>query len=140
MRQMAKFLGIVFLFVTIFSVSAYSQRIASDRANPAHKTVVVKKHNRWVKRVAYHPHWAPKRVYYHRWVYFPKHNFYWDNVKSVYVYRNGVKWVAVATLPKSYANVNLEKEKSVELTEVDDSTETVYDKNDEHIKTLKVDE
>ena len=126
-----KFFIIVVLIVALSSVAAYSQRIAMDKATPPHKTVVVKKHNRWVKRVAYHPHWAPKRVYYHRWVYFPKHNFYWDNVKQVYVYRTGVKWVAVATLPKSYANVDLEKEKSVELTEVDGSTETVYDNNEQ---------
>lgn len=133
-----KLLIVVVFISTLFSMNLYSQRISRDVSTPPRKAVV--KHNWRAKPVAYHPHWAHKRVYYHRWVYFPKHNFYWDNVKQVYVYRSGLKWVAVAILPKSYVNVNLEKEKSVELTDVDDSTETVYDKNDEHIKTLKVEE
>ncbi|BDX38498.1 hypothetical protein CYCD_18530 [Tenuifilaceae bacterium CYCD] len=140
MKIQLKLLIIVVLILTLGNFNVYSQRDAKNKSNPPHKTVVAKKQNRWVKRVAYHPGWAPRRVYYHRWVYFPKHNFYWDNVKQVYIYRSGLKWVAVATLPKSYVNVDLEKEKSVELTDVDDFTETVYDKNDEHIKTLKVEE
>lgn len=46
----------------------------------------------------------------------------------------------MATLPAAYAKVNLEKEKSVELTEVDDSMETVFGKDEQHIDELKVEE
>ena len=140
MKLIAKTFGIALLLGLFASSGAYSQRMVDVKSTPPHKTVVVKNKNGKVKKVMYRPHWAPKRTYYHRWVYFPCHNFYWDNVKRLYVYRNGIKWVAVATLPAAYANLNLEKEKSVELTEVDDSTETVYDKNEQHIKELKVQE
>lgn len=140
MKLIAKILGIVVLLGLFAGSNAYSQKVVKVKSNPHHKAVVVKNKNGKVKRVVYRPHWAPKRTYHHRWVYFPRHNFYWDNVKRVYVYRNGVKWVALATLPAAYAKVNLENEKSVELTTVDDSTETVYDKNEQHIKELKVEE
>ncbi len=138
MKLITKTLGIALLLGLFASSNAYSQKMARVKSSPHHKTVVVKNQNGKVNKVVYRPHWAPKRSYYHRWVYFPRHNFYWDNVRSVYVYRNGVKWVAVATLPSVYAKINLEKEKCVELTDVDDSTETVYDKNEQHIKELKV--
>lgn len=140
MKLIAKTFGIVLLVGLLASSNAFSQKVVKVKSNPHHKTVVVKNKNGNVKKVVYRPHWAPKRSYYHRWVYFPRHNFYWDNVKRLYVYRNGVKWVAVATLPATYSKVDLEKEKSVELTEADDSTETVYDKNEQHIKELKVEE
>lgn len=140
MKLLVKILGIVLLIGLFDSSNAYSQKVVTVKSNPHHKTVVVKNKHGKVKKVVYRPHWAPKRAYHHRWVYFPRHNFYWDNVKHVYVYRNGARWLTVATLPAIYAKVNLEKEKSVELTEVNDSTETVYDNNEQHVKELKVEE
>lgn len=139
MKIYLKLLIIVAFILTLGNVNVYSQGDAKNKVNPSYETIVVKKHNRWVKRVAYHPSWDPTRVYYHRWVYFPKHNFYWDNKRQVYVYRDGVRWLMAPTLPAMYVNVTLEKEKCVELTQVDDYTEKVYDKNDEHRKTFKVD-
>jgi hypothetical protein len=76
--------------------------------------------------VVYHPNWAPKRNYNRRWVYFPGHNFYWDNWRQVYVYRNGNVWISKPTPPSFIININLSTEKHYELKEDDDDTDDIY--------------
>jgi hypothetical protein len=97
--------------------------------------VVVKKTGpHRVKRVVYRPRWARKRVFHHRWVYFPRYNLYWDNVREVYVYKRGTVWVTSVKEPEVIVNVDLEKEKQIELSEDNDALDEVYLKNDEHQK------
>lgn len=106
-----------------------------DKAKPAHKAVVVKHKKVHSKKVAvYHPHWAPQKAYYRRWVYFPKYNFYWDNYRGVYVYRKGNVWVTSVGAPAVAINIDLSKEKQVELPEENDAVDEVYKNNDVHIK------
>jgi hypothetical protein len=76
--------------------------------------------------VVYHPNWAPKRNYNRRWVYFPGHNFYWDNWRQIYVYRNGNVWISNPNPPSFIININLGAEKHYELKEDDDDTDDIY--------------
>lgn len=87
--------------------------------------------------VVYHPNWAPRRNYNRRWVYFPHYNFYWDNWRQVYVYRNATVWVSNPTPPPVIVNINIENEKHYELKESDDDTDDVYKTNDEHTTEYK---
>ncbi len=104
------------------------------------KVVVVKRsHYRPAKIVVYHPHWHPAYAYNRRWVYFPKHNFYWDNWRNHYVFYNGGVWISQPTAPAVIVNVNLEKEKNVELKEDEDDVDDVYINNSKHKEEIKPD-
>jgi hypothetical protein len=96
------------------------------------KHVVVRSKYRPKTVVVYHPHWAPKYNCHRRWVYFPRYNFYWDNWRQMYVYRNNNAWIYGANKPVFVANVNLETEKHVELKEDEDDVDEVYSTNDAH--------
>lgn len=98
------------------------------------KVVVVKNRHR---AVVYHPRWAPRVRFYHRWVFFPRYNFYWDNFHSVFVIRTGAVWVTSTTTPKEVENVDLSKAKKVELSEENDAKDSIQDKNDDHQKTYR---
>jgi hypothetical protein len=133
MKSIAKILTLTTVAFILASFAANAQNVV--RVKPGHKTVVVKhKGSRAPKVVVYHPRWAPKKVYYRRWVYFPKYNFYWDNVREVYVYRNGNVWVTSAKVPAIVVNVDLSNEKQVELSEENDSVDEVYKNNEQHLK------
>lgn len=84
------------------------------------------------KVVVYRPFWAPRRAYNRRWVYFPRHNFYWDNWRQVYVYRNATVWIYNAAPPATVENVNIENEKHYELKADEDDIDDVYQSNDAH--------
>jgi hypothetical protein len=104
------------------------------KAGPGHhhKVVVKRSVYRPAKIVVYHPHWGPKRAIHRRWVYFPKHNIYWDNWRNHYVYWNGTVWFSQPTPPPVIVNINLDNEKQHELKEDDDDTDDVYKSNDSH--------
>ena len=94
--------------------------------------VVVRSHYRPKKMIVFHPVWGPKRSYNRRWVYFPRHNFYWDNWRQVYVYRSGNVWIYKPTPPPVVVNINIESEKHYELKENEDDIDDVYNTNDSH--------
>lgn len=104
-----------------------------------HKTVIVNnphphKHRHWRhRRVVYHPVWAPGFAYYHRWVFFPRYNFYWDNYNNVYVYWGAGAWIRTATPPPAVINININNEKKYELDK-DDAIDDIYDNNETHKK------
>ena len=102
--------------------------------------VIIKKSKfRPNKIVVYHPYWRPKYSYNRRWVYFPKHNFYWDNWRNHYVFYNGTVWLSQPTAPPIIVNVNLEKEKHYELKEIEEDDDDVYKTNENHKSEYKPD-
>lgn len=102
------------------------------------KVVVVKRSNyRPKKVVVFHPGWHPNHSYNRRWVYFPKHNIYWDNWRNHYVFYNGAAWVSQPTAPPVIVNVNLEKEKHYELKDKEDDDDDIYKGNDNHKSEFK---
>jgi len=103
------------------------------------KRVVVRSRYRPANIVVYHPHWRPNYGYHRRWVYFPRYNFYWDNWRQGYYYRNGAVWMFNTTPPPIIVNVNLDKEPNYELKEDDDDVDDVYKTNDNHVKEFKTD-
>jgi hypothetical protein len=105
--------------------------------HPRGNRVIVKSKYRPAKIVVYHPHWRPNYGYHRRWVYFPRHNFYWDNWRQGYYYRNGAVWIFNTTAPPVIINVNLDKELNYELKEDDDDVDDVYQINDNHLKEFK---
>ncbi|MBC7125361.1 MAG: hypothetical protein H5T24_06990 [Bacteroidales bacterium] len=120
MKSIAKILTLsAFAFIMATFVST-AQKVV--RVKPGQKTVVVKhKRPRTKSVVVYHPRWAPKKVFYRRWVYFPAYNLYWDNVRELYVYRKGNVWVTSVTVPAFVINVDLSTAKHEELPEEKDS-------------------
>ncbi|HRG01623.1 MAG TPA: hypothetical protein PKZ75_10925 [Bacteroidia bacterium] len=102
------------------------------KQHPNGRVVVVKSRYRPAKLVVFHPVWGPKRAFNRRWVFFPKHNFYWDNWRQMYVYRNGTVWVVNATPPPTVVNINIDNEKHYELKETDDDVDDVYQTNNVH--------
>jgi hypothetical protein len=137
----------VFLAISILLSSvAFSQRghgqghgrHGQARHHHPKKVVVVKRSAYRPKHVrAFHPHWHPGRAYNRRWVFFPGYNLYWDNWRNHYVFWNGVVWVSQPKAPPVVVNVNLEKEKHVELKEEEDDVDDVYKSNDSHKQEAK---
>ena len=114
----------------------FAQRVVKGiNHNKRHeKVVVVKKGHHHHGRVAiYHPRWAPRATYAHRWGFFPRKNFYWDNIRAVYVYKVNTVWVTNVEAPASVSKIDLENEKHVELVDMDES-DSVQVSNDEHLK------
>jgi hypothetical protein len=101
--------------------------------------IVVRSKFRPVNVVVYHPHWRPNYEYHRRWVYFPRYNFYWDNWRQGYYYRNGPVWIFNTTPPPVIVNVKIENEKNYELKEQDDDVDDVYKTNDNHQQEFKTD-
>lgn len=96
------------------------------------KKVIKRSVYRPAKIIVYHPHWGPKRAYNRRWVYFPKHNFYWDNWRNHYVFWNGTIWLTNPTPPPTVVNITIENEKHYELKDDDDDVDDVYQSNNDH--------
>ena len=113
--------------------------VVKNNRHPHRGRVVVRSRYRPTKIVVYHPHWRPHFGYQRRWVYFPRHNFYWDNWRQGYYYRNGTVWMFNTTPPPVIVNVNLDKEPNYELKEDDDDVDDVYKTNDNHLKEFKTD-
>ena len=134
--------AIIFLFSIFIAItSTYGQNkvVVVKEKHPKNKVVVVKSKKHHVGKVkVYRPHWAPRASFMNRWVYFPRHNFYWDNFRNVYVIRTGTVWVTSKTAPKEVETVDLSKEKSIEMSEENDTQEAIQDRNDEHQAEYKV--
>lgn len=130
--------------VAMTTGSVEGQNVERERHHRDHdeKVVVVKRerypHHRRV--IVYHPVWGPRLTYHHRWVYFPRYNFYWDNVRRVYVYRNNNVWVVNAAIPIFAVRVNLNAEQKVELPDRDDSVDNIQNQNSEHVSLYKVEQ
>ena len=141
-------LTLMFLFLS--SANFYAQRghhgkhpyrartavVVKSHPRPG-KVVIVKSKYRPAKMVVYHPYWGPKYQFHRRWVYFPRHNFYWDNWRQCYFFWNGVIWINQVTPPPIV--VNIESEKHYELQENEDDIDDVYQTNDSHKSQFKGD-
>lgn len=103
------------------------------------KIVVKQSIYRPAKIVVFHPFWGPKRAFNHRWVYFPRHNFYWDNWRNHYVFWNGTIWYSQPSPPPTVINVNIDNEKHYELKDSDDDVDDVYQGNRTHKTEFKPD-
>ncbi len=126
----------LFCFVLFCNLSVEAQRGGGRHGGHPrrHNKVVVVKRSpyRPVKVVVYHPHWGPTYSFRRRWVYFPAYNLYWDNWRNHYVFWNGSIWLSQAAVPAAIVNVNLNKERSTELSENDDDDDDIYRSNDNH--------
>ncbi len=153
MKKIKALLSLLVILMLTFTNAAYAQK---GRANHGHqkinsrtkvivhnnkrghkKTVIYKSNYRPKHIIIYHPHWAAKRNYNRRWVYFPRHNFYWDNWRQGYYYKNELTWVFNTTPPPIIVNVNIEKETNYELNENEDDVDDVYKINEVHQSELK---
>ena len=150
MKNSMKIFGLTFGLILLLTSISFAQKGRGNRKGQPHNGInhqaKMNHHNKVVGRrsvyrpktvVVYHPGWAPKRNYNRRWVYFPRHNFYWDNWRQVYVYRNANIWVSNPTPPPIIVNVNIENEKHYELKEDDDDTDDVYKTNETHTTEYK---
>lgn len=145
MKNIRILISILFICMAIFTFAQRGGNAKPHKNGRAHahkghqgKVVVVKRSpHRPHKIGAYHPHWRPHHTFHRRWVYFPGHNFYWDNWRNHYVFWNGVVWVSQPKAPPAIVNVNLEKEKHVELKEDEDDVDDVYKGNEDHKKEQK---
>lgn len=133
MKKCASIVAFALMALMAVSGSAFAQR--PQRTKPVTKAVVFKHKKNHSKRVVvYHPYWAPRMAFYRRWVYFPRLNIYWDNLRGLYVYRNGTVWVTSVSIPAVIVNVDLSKEKHFELPEENDAVDEVYQSNQQHSK------
>ncbi len=143
MKTIKFILAISFLFSSSLYFAQKRGNNPHQRGNQQHrgKKVVVVKHSRYRpnKVRVYHPHWHPNYSYNRRWVFFPRHNMYWDNWRNHYVFWNGTIWVSQTTAPAVIVNVNLDKEKAVELKDEEDDIDDVYKANDTHKSQYKPD-
>ncbi len=132
------FVALVVLLLSFTNVLSQNKVVVKEK-NPKGKVVVVKHKNHKVKKVkVYRPRWSPRADFHRRWVYFPRHNFYWDNHRNVYVVRTGTVWVVSKRVPKELENIDLSKEKSVELSEETDEQDSIQEKNAEHQNEYKI--
>ncbi len=123
-----------------FTIALSQNKVVVKDKNPNGKVVVVKNKNKHVKNVkVYSPRWSHKAKFHRRWVYFPRHNFYWDNHRNVYIVRTGTVWVVSKSVPNELAKVDLSKEKYVELSEDTDEQDSIQVKNAEHLNGYKND-
>ncbi len=139
-----KLIAISFLLVLLFANQSFAQRhgggsrhhgnkvIVKTHKGGGHKRVVVRSKYRPAKVVVYHPVWRPAYAYHRRWVYFPRYNFYYDNWRQGYYYKNSTVWVFNTTPPPTVVNVTLENEKNYELKEDEDDVDDIYQTNDNH--------
>jgi hypothetical protein len=126
----------LFIALLITGSDAYAQRVVVKDKHRHHRhrrAVIVKRSPyRPAKIIVYHPYWRPQYAYHRRWVFFPHYNLYWDNWRNHYVFWNGTVWISQAAAPPVIVNVNLEKERSVELKEDEDDVDDIYKQNDTH--------
>lgn len=107
-------------------------KVVVKKPHHAKKVVVVRSKYRPHNVVVFHPYWAPAKSCHRRWVFFPGHNFYWDNWRNVYFFWNGTIWVSQPKPPAVIVNINLEKEKHYELKETEDDLDDIYQLNKSH--------
>jgi hypothetical protein len=129
-----------FIALAMTTGNAESQNVRRERQQKSHNREVVavrKWHHRGHKVVIFHPVWGPRLAYHHRWVYFPRYNFYWDNVRRVYVYRSNNVWIVNETVPACAIKVDLNAEQKVELPDQADDNDSIQDQNSEHVSLYK---
>jgi hypothetical protein len=137
MKTAVRTLSVAFVFLFLSFTNVVSQNKVVVKENSPKGNVVVVKHKNHVKKVkVYHPRWSHVK-FHRRWVYFPSHNFYWDNHRNVYVIRTGTVWVVSKSLPNELKKVDLSKEKCIELSEDADEQDSIQEKNEEHLKQYK---
>jgi hypothetical protein len=139
---MKTFRIIIFSLLLFLSASELlAQKVIREkrRRHPRRTVVITRSPYRPAKIVVYHPYWHPAYAYHRRWVYFPHYNIYWDNWRNHYVFWNGAMWISQATAPPVVVNVNLDKEKNVELKEDEDDLDDIYKSNDAHKTSNKGD-
>ena len=137
---MKKLNVILFLFYVFIFSANYT--VAQKNIRHSRTTVAARHHRQVAKRsnhhpttiVAYHPGWAPHKTINRRWVYFPKHNLYWDNWRNLYFYKNGAKWVSSSTLPAHLKSSKLDEEEFIELDQENEEDDEIYLTNQETIK------
>jgi len=136
MKTITKLSIFILVLVSLgtFNVSAQYKVVVKDKDQKNKVSVIKYSRHHYRKAVVYHPKWAPRISFTKRWVYFPRYNFYWDNINSVYVIRTGRVWVTSAIAPKEIENVNLTKEKKVELSEENDGLDSIQQNNEMHQK------
>ena len=131
-----KIIKFLILFCLIINAKCYSQRHhGKDEKNGRHhrNNIIIKKSRyRPNKIFVYHPNWYPKKSFNRRWVYFTKHNLYWDNWRNNYVFWNGQIWISQTNVPNIILNINLQNEKSIELKKDDDEDDDIYLNNQQH--------
>ena len=135
---MKKLSVICLILLSVFiSETAFAQRQGRHRHRG--KKVVVVKHSRFRPKrvVAFRPVWHPHLTFQRRWVYFPRHNFYWDNWRNHYMFYNGTVWISQSKPPESAAQVDLAQEKFYELNESDDDSDDIAIANNEHKEKFK---
>ena len=119
----------LFLIMTTGAPFSYGQhRPYAHRpaARHPHHQPVHRSHYRPATVIIFHPHWSPHREFHRRWVYFPKHNLYWDNWRELYFFHNGTVWVSSPQLPPHLHHVKIENEKHKELKESVDDDDEIY--------------
>ena len=148
-----KTIKIIFLLAITFAISTVSYGQGRHGGGGNHKgghhnggrnhhngkVVVRRSHYHPHHVVVYHPGWRKNYSYNRRWIYFPKHNFYWDNWRNHYMFWNGTIWLSQSTPPPVIINVNLATEKHYELKENDDDVDDVYSSNPDHKTEYKPD-
>ena len=152
MKNILKTVIVVISFLLLGTLNSFSQKGGHHGGKGGHhgghggkvghphhagKVMVKKSIYRPGKIVVYHPGWGPKRAFNHRWIYFPRHNFYWDNWRNHYVFWNGTIWFSQPSPPPTVVNINIDNEKHYELKEKDDDVDDVYQGNDTHKTEFK---
>jgi len=141
MKAIKIFILLTFVFLSSLSYAQRGHGRGGGHGNGHRKgrAVAHRSHYRPANIVVYHPHWRPAYDYHRRWVYFPRHNMYWDNWRNHYVYVNEGVWVSRPTAPVTVVNINLDTEKSTELREDEDDNDDIYKSNDNHKTQYKTD-
>jgi hypothetical protein len=131
---MKKFKIILVLLLSVsINAALFSQKRNHGHKHHRHNKVIVKRSPyRPRKVIVYHPHWRPTYTYNRRWIFWPKHNFYWDNWRNQYVFWNGTIWVSQVARPAIIVNLNLAEEKHHELKDSEDDNDEISSSNSAH--------
>lgn len=135
MRTVKYFLLLTLVFIAL---SGKTQDLPKVEGSHRYKAKVVRKKPPVKKTKIYHPAWGPKFTFRNRWLYFPRYNFYWDNVQNVYIIKRGNAWVVLNSKPKEVEKVDLVTERIVELNDEENKTDAIQEKNSEHKAKYKV--
>ena len=135
MRTVRYFLLVSLVFIALF---CSAQDVPKIERHPRYKVNNARKRPPLKKTKIYHPVWGPKFTFRNRWIYFPRYNFYWDNIRNVYIVKRGNIWVVLKSKPKEVETVDLVTEKIVELNDEENKTDVIQEKNSEHQKKYKV--
>lgn len=138
MKKFKLFFALAFCVLVAFESLAQDRVRVRGKRGKAKRVVVVKRSVYRPARVTvFKPAWHPRWTCHRRWVYFPKHNLYWDNWRNHYVFYNTNVWVSQSNPPTTLGTVNLAEEKYVELAEAEDDVDDIGSRNATHKETHK---